>query len=505
MAILNPIIADYYILNDDLDWQQYYFTTNTDAITEVNGKKFVSSVGTPDLYAIEALTGTAGFLKKTAANTWTLDTNTYLTAASVLDPTKLDTTKKVPLECIPESIISKIGYCTAWNASSGTSQTIHTPVNGDLYRCNAAGSYNPDGTTAAEPYTVGDWALYDGQVWGRFESKEGIVEINGHTESVVTLTYADVDAVTTLNVDQEIRGTKSFIGNVNLGTTVGASPVLAFKAKSNDGTTDVYESSFRQWVPTDGINTRTPGLEIKSLGALIGPSTYSGGNIYLNPTAYTDSEHPANNIAGKVYIGQDPLGTIDPNKAVATIGDINSINAMQWLANGHIDANEIPIGYADGLGKYYHSGLYYFSGRITGRSGNRYSDTGVEGWNIDIIAHEQQNGNDIEGGNIGLSASKYIRFESAQGKPLVYMTEDFNQTTHSWYAVKIQFGTYNSTDQQYHLTQDTVITFPEKTGTVAMLDDMPTYYSQAADPTSSAGGSHVCKKGDMWFKPISNS
>ena len=35
--------------------------------------------GNDDLKAIEALTGTSGLLKKTAANTWTLDTSTYLT------------------------------------------------------------------------------------------------------------------------------------------------------------------------------------------------------------------------------------------------------------------------------------------------------------------------------------------------------------------------------------------------------------------------------------------
>jgi hypothetical protein len=34
----------------------------------------------PDLGAIAALSGTSGFLKKTASNTWTLDTSTYLTA-----------------------------------------------------------------------------------------------------------------------------------------------------------------------------------------------------------------------------------------------------------------------------------------------------------------------------------------------------------------------------------------------------------------------------------------
>lgn len=43
--------------------------------------------GTDDLRAIEGLTGTSGLLKKTAANTWTLDTNTYLTSYTETDPT----------------------------------------------------------------------------------------------------------------------------------------------------------------------------------------------------------------------------------------------------------------------------------------------------------------------------------------------------------------------------------------------------------------------------------
>ena len=42
--------------------------------------------GADDVKAIEALTGTNGLLKKTAANTWTLDTNTYLTSYTETDP-----------------------------------------------------------------------------------------------------------------------------------------------------------------------------------------------------------------------------------------------------------------------------------------------------------------------------------------------------------------------------------------------------------------------------------
>lgn len=42
--------------------------------------------GAADVQAIEGLTGTSGLLKKTAANTWTLDTSTYLTSYTETDP-----------------------------------------------------------------------------------------------------------------------------------------------------------------------------------------------------------------------------------------------------------------------------------------------------------------------------------------------------------------------------------------------------------------------------------
>lgn len=49
--------------------------------------------GNPDLKAIEALSGTTGLLKKTAANTWTLDTSAYLTSSdlpSAITDTEMD-------------------------------------------------------------------------------------------------------------------------------------------------------------------------------------------------------------------------------------------------------------------------------------------------------------------------------------------------------------------------------------------------------------------------------
>ena len=48
-----------------------------------------------DLTAIAGLTGTSGFLKKTAADTWTLDTNSYLTTSATLDNVADGSTRKL--------------------------------------------------------------------------------------------------------------------------------------------------------------------------------------------------------------------------------------------------------------------------------------------------------------------------------------------------------------------------------------------------------------------------
>lgn len=64
-------------------------TSNTEGLQTVLGMIDSKVVDTSqfqpvdaDLTAIAGLTGTSGFLKKTGANAWTLDTNTYLTTAS---------------------------------------------------------------------------------------------------------------------------------------------------------------------------------------------------------------------------------------------------------------------------------------------------------------------------------------------------------------------------------------------------------------------------------------
>ena len=53
-------------------------------VTDLTG--YMASADYPDLTAIEGISATSGLLKKTAANTWTLDTSTYLTSFTETDP-----------------------------------------------------------------------------------------------------------------------------------------------------------------------------------------------------------------------------------------------------------------------------------------------------------------------------------------------------------------------------------------------------------------------------------
>ena len=59
-----------------------------------------------DLTAIAALTGTSGFLKKTAANTWTLDTTSYATVASLANYVTLNTDQDVNGEKYFKGLVS---------------------------------------------------------------------------------------------------------------------------------------------------------------------------------------------------------------------------------------------------------------------------------------------------------------------------------------------------------------------------------------------------------------
>ena len=107
--------------------------------------------GTDDLRKIEALTGTSGFLKKTAENTWTLDTNTYLTSYTETDPVFVASAAHGITSTDISNWNSYIGTVTSVATGTGltggtitSSGTIKANLTSDNKLTNAAASVTED-------------------------------------------------------------------------------------------------------------------------------------------------------------------------------------------------------------------------------------------------------------------------------------------------------------------------------------------------------------------------
>jgi hypothetical protein len=97
------------------------FTKVNDNFTELYTSVASLQAGDADLTAIGALTGTSGFLKKTAANTWALDTSAYLTSITSSNVT-------TALGFTPYNATNPSGYITS-SALSGYALTSSIPTN----------------------------------------------------------------------------------------------------------------------------------------------------------------------------------------------------------------------------------------------------------------------------------------------------------------------------------------------------------------------------------------
>lgn len=153
-----------------------------------------------DLLAIDALSGLSGILRKTALNTWALDTATYLTAITGIaagggltgnypNPTLVNaavtgqplTNLNVTGDDVTEddSILVAIGklvnltnglvgglvYQSAWDADSNTPELeSNTGTKGHYHVVNVPGTTELNGISV---WNEGDWAIFNGTVWER--------------------------------------------------------------------------------------------------------------------------------------------------------------------------------------------------------------------------------------------------------------------------------------------------------------------------------------------------
>jgi energy-converting hydrogenase Eha subunit C len=126
-------ITDFANVGHDHD-SRYY--TETEVDTFLSGKQDADA----DLTAIAGLAGTSGLLKKTAANTWSLDTNTYLTSFTEADPVF----SASPAAGITSTKVTNWDTAYGWgNHASAGYLTTASASSTYLTTANASSTYQP--------------------------------------------------------------------------------------------------------------------------------------------------------------------------------------------------------------------------------------------------------------------------------------------------------------------------------------------------------------------------
>lgn len=273
-----------------LDTSSYSLVGHTHAIADVTGLQAALDGKQPidaDLTAIGALVGTSGFLKKTAANTWSLDTANYSLVGHthvISDVTGLQAALdgKQPLDAELTAIAALTPTADNFIAGDGATWVIKTP---------AAARLSLGLGTLATLSTVGAAEITDGSV--------GVAELASN--AVTTVKIADANVTTAKIADANVTTAKIADVNVTTAKIADASITPAKLNGAQSGSAPIYAA--RAWVNFNGSGT--PGV---LAGGNVSSITDNGiGDYTVNmTTAMADTNYTvaamASSGAGAFYL-----------------------------------------------------------------------------------------------------------------------------------------------------------------------------------------------------------
>ena len=300
-----------------------YVTTDdsrlSDARTPLAHNQALSTItGAEDLQAIEALSGTSGFLKKTAANTWTLDTNTYLTSYTETDPVFSASAAASITSTDISNWNAKVSDDKTWNGvtlnkTGGADgfDSIYVPIRTST---SATTAYQMLATNTPTGRKI---ALYDSNAY----LKSTTPSANDNSTKVATTAY----------VDAAIPDVSGYVSKS--GDTMSGRLILNANQTANHGLRIVYSNDA---VYTDfqisGYNGTAPGAYIPILSLTTGSSTQNG--VFLRGVAIPSLDTEA---ANKKYV--DDLWT--STKIINTLGYTPYNGTTN--PNGFLTLSTLPI------------------------------------------------------------------------------------------------------------------------------------------------------------------
>ena len=197
---------------------------------------------------------------------------------------------------------------TIINASSSVAALTYgyEQLEGIYFICEAAGSWGLTGN-----FEVGDWMISTGTSWQKVDNTDAVKSVNGKTGAVV-LTYTDVDAVTTKDVQQDILGNKTFKSSVTNGPAIGMyNGRISVRSGSASGGGIIWST------PSDDI---AASFDVDENGAHLSLGVDAAADILLNENAGTKGQVLMSQGANATPIWSDTIGNADKVGHALTLG-----------------------------------------------------------------------------------------------------------------------------------------------------------------------------------------
>jgi hypothetical protein len=271
----------------------------------------------PDLVAIEALSGTAGFLKKTAANTWALDNSTYLSTAV----TSLSATTPIVAS-------ASTGAVTLTHATSGATAGTYKSVTVNTYGHVTAGT---------NPTTLAGYGIIDAAPLTHGCS-------SGYIPYATSTTAWGTSPMQTNGAQIGLGGAAISGSCINIVSTTGKS-----MQRIQVGTAGVWEIG-----PNSGANTTDETFSVYS-------GTYGTAHSYAPIMTLTTT----GNVGIGTTIPTNKLSVVGASSSTAySIGYFeNSLtNGTALYGGASSSSGDTAVGVAGyapgGAGGYFYGGLY---------------------------------------------------------------------------------------------------------------------------------------------------
>lgn len=238
-----------------------------------------------DLTAIAALSGTAGFLKKTAADTWALDNNTYLTSYTETDPiwtaektnyalkTYVDTSISNLVASAPAALDTLNELALALGSDANFSTTVATSIGNKVPYTGATTNVDLGVNDFTSRYVNSQFAFIQG---------------NGTMGGVLGFTqYATSYTTTTNNTNIYALGNNKI--NFSFYQIGGAFKIFNFDVSSLD-TTNTRAYTLPNASGTIALTSDIPSLAnyvtLNGTQTISGNKTFSGINSFTGYTSF---------------------------------------------------------------------------------------------------------------------------------------------------------------------------------------------------------------------------